>query len=200
MSVFGPIKTGYEVEQAVIAHLKRWMATYLAELERISELEAESLPMVRSWTTQASTEKWPEDQLPAVLVVSTGLTDQPRSEGDGTTHATWRIGLAAICSARTEAKTHAFAKLYFAALRTIMLQHPSLGGYAEKTVWGSEQYDALPIDEEKRTLAAGYGVFDVTVAEVANKLAGVLEPPDDPYAEPGDWPTVETTEVDIERT
>lgn len=196
MSVFGAIVTGYEVEQGVISHLQNWMPTYLAEMERVTEREPETLPQPRSWTTvPRQADKWPEDQLPAVLVVSTGLTDEPKNDGDGNTRAIWSIGLAVICSANTEELTHEFAKLYFAALRAAMCQHPAIGGIAEGTTWKSEDYDQYVLDS-RRTMASGFGIFHVEVTNVLDVRAGLLVPPADPY-DVAEFTDIEETEVEV---
>jgi hypothetical protein len=198
--LFGPIVTGHDVEEAVRDHLKEWSVTYLAEMERLTGRDPETLPKVRSWTIEPDepATKWPEDQFPAVVVVSPGLVEQPYVEGDGTVYATWTIGLAALTSARTEQATRELAKVYAAHLRAIMLQRPSIGGFASDTHWLDEDYNILPTDT-RRSLAAGYLVFNVTAAQVLNVYGGPTEPPDEPYEDPADWPTVDTTEVTAEK-
>ncbi len=197
-SVFGPIKTGSGGEEAVITHLKNWMPAYLAEMERLTGRDAQTLPFPKSYTTTPrAPEKWIDSQLPAVLCVSTGLASAPKKEGSGSTRAIWRIGLATICSARNEEETHLFAKLYFAALRSAMVQHPSLGGFAEDTVWQGEDYDLTP-SESRRSMASGYGLFDIEVTEVVNARMGLAEPPDDPYDVP-DMPVVTATYLEVSK-
>lgn len=198
--LFGPIVTGHDVEEAVRDHLKNFSVTYLAEMERITGRDPEKLPKVRSWTIEPDepATKWPEDQFPAVVIVSPGLAEKPEVEGDGTVYATWTIGLAALTSAKTEQGSRETAKLYTAHLRAIMLQHPSIGGFAADTHWLDEDYTILPTDT-RRTLAAGYLVFNVTAAEVLNVNGGPIEPPAEPYEEPDDWPTVAETAVTAEK-
>jgi hypothetical protein len=201
VNIFGQITSGAQVEQAVIAHLRDWAPTYIAEVERQFDYDVRSLPMVKSWTSSPSLDRWPEDQLPAVVCVSTGLDRAPRQDGDGLVSAIWRMGIAVVCAARTEIETHAFAKLYFAALRAILLQHPACGGFAESTEWTSEEYDALPTGgDERRSLAAAYGIFLIGVGVVGDVSAGLTEPLEDPYDPPADWPTVETTDVEVEKS
>lgn len=198
-SIFGPIVTGWEVERAVLAHLKNWMPTYMGEIERRTGLTAQTLPLPRSWTVSPEAiDKWPEDQLPAVVCVSTGLVGEPHKEGGGDVRATWSIGLATVCSANTEDKTHYFAKLYFAALRAAMLEHESLGDFAESTVWKTEEYDVWPT-EQRRTIAAGYGIFEVAVAEVLNTRSGPIVPLASPYVDPGVPPEFEDHEVEVDK-
>lgn len=200
MSIFGDILTGDDVEKAVVAHLKNWSRTYLAELERQTDRTADSLPQVRSFTTTPrEPEKWPEDQLPAILVVSPGLADVPNLQGDGQMRATWSVGIAAIVEARSEAATRTGAHLYFAHAMAIMLQKAGIGGIADDTMLATPwQYDVLPV-ESRRTLGAVYAVFEVSVDEVLNTRGGPEEPLAEPYEDPGDWPTAETVEVTADK-
>lgn len=200
MTIFGPILTGDDVEKAVVAHLKTWSTTYLAEMERQTERAVESLPAVRSFTTTPrEPEKWPEDQLPAILVVSPGLAAVPEVHGDGTMRATWQVGIAAIVEARSEAATRTAAHLYFAHAMAIMLQKAGIGGIADDTLLATPwQYDTLPV-ESRRTLGAVYAVFEVAVDKILNTRAGPEVPLDTPYQEPSDWPTVDSVEVTADK-
>jgi hypothetical protein len=199
-TIFGQILTGTDVEDAVTDHLKLWSATYLAEMERQSGREPQSLPHVRSWNVvPTEPEKWPENQLPAVLVISPGLIGEPQEQGDGVTVATWSLSLSAITSARSEKGTRQLAHLYVAHLRAIMLQHPGISGFAQDTLWMGEAYDTVP-QELRRTLAGATGAFAVEVSDVINRYGGPTEPADQPYDDQSDWPTVEETVVTAEKS
>lgn len=197
-SIFGRIVTGGDVEAQALRVLKRWSDTYLSELERQHGYERRTFPRVRAWAPAPTFDKWPEDQLPAVLLVSTGIPSPPPKRGGGEAwyRARWLLGLGVVCSARTQAQSHEQAMLYLAAHRMILVQRPSLEGYARGTVWVGESYDELEYDDT-RSLGAGLAAFEVEVDNVASANAGPLTPddPDWPY-EP--WARVETVEVDVE--
>ena len=198
-TIFGPIVTGGDVEDWVFALLARWFGTYLAELERQHGLAAGDLARPRSWVTTNSLDNWPEDQLPSVLVISTGLAGQPAPAGDGLVRARWLVGLACICSARTQAETHRQAMLYVAAARTLLLQRQSLEGHAAGVDWLEERYDELAYDD-RRSLAAGQAIFAIDVDGVVSVDGGPITPDDplDPETTPWPlWPTVETHDVDV---
>jgi hypothetical protein len=199
MSVFGEIILGDDVEAGVVAHLKAWMPTYLGELERQREIRAGKLPEVRSYTvTPQEPEKWAEDQLPAILVVSTGLADTPEQRGDGSLDAVWNVGISSICSAKDEPNTRRVAHIYFHAALAAMLQHRGLSGLATETMLASDwRYDVLPTDR-RRTLGAVYALFHVTVDGVLQAFGGTEDPLPDPTSEPDDWPVVETITIDAE--
>jgi hypothetical protein len=199
-SIFGAIVTGADVEGWCLETLKQWSPTYLAELERQHGRTAGELQPVRAWVTVPSFDKWPEDQLPAVLLLSVGIAAPPLKRGDGRYRARWQMGLACICSARTQELSHELAMLYLAAHRAILLQRPSLGGHAAGINWLDENYDDLPLDD-LRSLSAGQAIFTVEVEGVVSGDAGPLSPdqPLTPATDPWpDWPTAATVEVTVE--
>lgn len=199
-SIFGRIVTGGDVEERCIDVLKRWSGTYISEVERQNGIEAGTLARIRAWVTAPSFDKWPEDQVPAVLLISVGLAEAPRKGGDGRYRARWQMGLGCICSARTQAQAHAQAMLYVAAHRTLLIQRPSLDGWADGVVWQDEDYAQISYDD-LRTLAAGQATFTVEVADVVTANAGPLTPdePEDPDTLPWPpWQPVVTADVDVQ--
>lgn len=196
MSVFGTITTPGEVAEAMISHLQAWETSYLAEMERISGRDPQELPRIRAWeTVPREPDKWSEDQLPAVLCVSTGLLGAPRKEGDGTMSGKFSVGIGVITSANTQENSLELASLYFTGFLAAIMQHPSLGGFARGTDCTDIDQDLIPVDK-RRTLASFYGTFAVDVEQVLNLRAGLAEPPDEPY-EPIDPVTVEETEITV---
>lgn len=198
--VFGRVVTGTDVERAVLDTLKAWMREYLAWVERHAERSPRSLQMPRSWVSATEVERWPEEQLPSVLVLNTGLAEPPERDGEGAFRASFAVGIAVIVSAKDRAETDELSKLYVTAIRAALLQHPSLGGFADAVEWVDENYDALPAGpggSRRRQLAAGQVVFRVTVGDVLVSPGGPTAPRDNPYEEP-EWPFAETVEVTIE--
>lgn len=198
-SIFGRIVSGSDVETWCWQTLRTWIGTYLAEVERQAGITAGSMQRPRGFVTSPSLDKWPEDQLPALLVISIGLSEPPLRSGDGRFRARWDMGLACIVSARKQEEARSLAMLYMAALRALFVQRPSLGGNAAGTVWTGESYESLDFDDV-RTLMAGIASFTVEVADVVTANAGPLRPdvPLTPDTEPwDDWPTVESVEVHV---
>jgi hypothetical protein len=200
-SVFGSVVTGGQIEAAVVTVLKRWIGTYLSELERQTDREVGSLARPRSYTrTTSDLDAWPEQQLPAVFVLASGLDAEPeRDSGDGKFSAWWRFGVGAVVAANTEENTRELAQIYAAAIRALLVQHPSLEGFADATDWVGEVYEEGSIPGRNRTLGVGLTQYRVKVSDVVTHGAGPLEP--DPAGEttaPEDWPTVEDTIVSVE--
>jgi hypothetical protein len=197
-SEIGPMISAYDVERAALDTLRKWIDTYLGEAEAQHGRARNSLPRPRSYTTSNSFDKWPEDQLPCVLLVSPGILEPPQARGDGAIFAVFSLGVAAIVSTAQMADTEELAKLYVCALRTCLIQQRSLGGFASGTEWLDETYDDLP-SEDSRSLGAGQAIFAVEVDAVAQRYHGPLldtpQPPYDPV--PGD-PLADPVDVDLQ--
>lgn len=196
---FGPFVTGGDVEGWVFAELQTWFSTYLAEAERRAGYSGHDLPRPRSWAIGPTPDKWPEDQIPAVYVSSSGVPAPPQRDGEGYYRARWLIEPGVVCSARTQAETHALAMLYGAALRWVIAQRPSLGGNAESSDWLGERYEDVSYDDS-RSLYACRETFSVEVVDVMQTGVGptsveVPFTPDDTLPWP---PDVEVESVELE--
>lgn len=194
MTVFGPIVTGSAVEDAVEAHLKLWLPTYLAELERQTGRAVGSVPAPRSYLVTTRLEKRPEDQIPACIIISPGLSGPPERAGDGTITAWWRIEVAIAASAKDRETSNELAKLYGAAIRTLLLQQPSLGGVANAISLVGESYDEVPtnlLDVGSYALVHA----DVQVAAITDTNGG----PSHPDTAPADWPLVDSSHIIVRK-
>lgn len=197
--VFGPLVIGTDVEQAALNTLQTWAPEYIPWVARKVGRDPSTLPLPRSWVTSVDTDRWPEEQLPSVMLVSTGLTDEPQRDGRGVYTAHFAIGLAVVVSARDRAETDELAKIYTAALRAILLQHQSLGGIADAVEWVDERYDVLP-ERNRRQLAAGQVVFRIQVPNVISGKNGPRVVRQDPIPPYPNSVTVVAAEADIEPT
>ena len=208
-TAYSAIVAGVDVEQALVALAQLWIADYLAEIERQHGLDVGYLPLPRSYVISSDVEKMPEDQTPAILVASPGLTDPPRVDGTGTYIARWRVIVAVHLSARGNALSLRLVRLYVAALRALILQQQSLdllpdppGPLVLRRVdWLDERYDTLPSIDD-RTVCTGLVELAVEVSDVTTRNAGPLDPiippgqlgPDSPT-----WPSAELVDVVISK-
>lgn len=184
VDVYGPLVSASDVEEGVIAHLRLWLPAYLREVDRRYDIEEPGLPSIRSYSTVNEFKKWPEEQIPAVIVISPGTDGEPKREGDGTYRTKWTVGTAVVVSARDQASTNRIAKLYGLAVRAAILQHQKLGELnAESVEWNAERYDNVR-RESNRTIAAANLIFGVQIRGTINSLAGPIVPPPDPSADP----------------
>ncbi len=186
----GQIITGAQVEAAAIATAQDHLDSYLREMERQLDLTADTLPSVRSWITTNELELFPEDQLPAVICVSSGTSGATTRGPLEAYTATWSIAFGVVCSANSQAATNTLVKTYVAALRAAIIQNPSLGDFAAGVVWLDESYDELNLDDH-RTLAAATVAFDVQIESVTSIYGAPVEGG-------ASGPTVETTTVTTE--
>jgi hypothetical protein len=196
-SVFGTIISAGAVERAVADSLREWISTYIGEIERIEGYDPGSIERPLDVISTSDFEKWPEDQLPVVLVLNAGLAGQPIRRGDGVHEATWLVALAPVVSDVNAADTRTLALAYAAAIRAAILQHKSLGGFAAGLTWRDENYTDLPF-ADTRSLMAGRVVFEVTVEGVVRDSGGPPAPLPDPSDDPGDWPTTSEVETIVE--
>jgi hypothetical protein len=200
MSLYGPIVTGYDLELAVLDTLRRYFRADLADFERSLERGARSIEYPRSWTTATTLDRWPETQLPAIVVVSTGLAEPPEYGAGGLSPLSgwWDVAVAAITSASDGEAAARLSKWYAAIARRVLLQHGDLGGLAAGVRMTDESYDLVPFEDGRVHAGAEVG-FAVRVEDFTDPRAGVLEPPEDPYADPGDEPSVDDVIVTVER-
>jgi len=194
---FGPLVTGVDVENAAMALMRRWFSTYLAELERRNNLAVGTLPRPKGWALAPSFDKWPEDQLPGVIVTSPGTLNPPQMGGDGVYAAWWQIEPGVVVSARTQAESHALAGIYGGALELLFLQRPSLDGFGAGGInWLGIRYDNLGYDDT-RSLYAARLQFVIEHDEVASADMGPVtpdEPSDDAWPP---WQEVLTVDIDV---
>lgn len=201
-SIFDPISVGTDITTAVIDTLRKWMPTYLQEIELQLGRQRGLIPPPRFYTTRNRFINYPEEQLPLCVVVSPGLTEAPTKTGDGCYSGWYGLGVGFVAQARDDVTADFLAKVYAAAARAILLQNQDMGGGVAGTEWIDEIYDDEITGDENRTLKASYVLFRVYVENIVNALAGPISPNADPDTQPGsDWGTVETveTEVVIER-
>lgn len=187
-SAYGNLFIGNRLEEATEETLRLWLPAYIAEVERQEGLPAESMPMVRSYASVNEFIKFNEERLPALIVVSPGLSPTaPRKRGDGSYEAWYRVGAAVVAGGKNRETTRRNSQLYAAAIRGAILQHQTLGDFGATEIrWTGERNADVP-DEMGRTLGSGGNTFDVLVPDVVNPRLGPLEPPEDPY-EPQTWP------------
>lgn len=196
--IFGPIVTGVDVVTAVVGHLKLWTPDYLAEVAEHSGRNRGELPAFRSYPKMIDLDKFNEDQVPACVVIAPGTAETP-VQRTKQYQVEWAVGIGCVVSGQDDENTYELMTLYAAAVRMLMVQHPSLGGFASGVTWVSERYDALPSLDE-RSLGAAVMQFNVGVDKVTDPTQGPVEPSVDPTQPPGVWPTVETSHIEMTRS
>lgn len=174
MTQFGPLVHSGKVEQAVKTTLETWMPTYLREIERQHERDQGSLPSPRSYRlVSESTDpvRWPEDQLPSLVILCPGFAEPPLHQGSGKYRVTYGVSVAALVSAKDQGSTRLLARLYGIAVAAILVQQPSLDDFACGTTWVDERFDDIPSDTQ-RSIACALEAFTIDADAIVNTSQG----------------------------
>lgn len=198
-SLYGPLVAASDVEDALLAQLQLWVADYLHELERHHGYEQGDLPVPRSWVRSGEVEKFPEDQLPCVVVASPGLAETPTADGLGLYTARWRMLVAAEIVARGNRRALTIARQYAVALRALLVQQVPLAVLdVQRIDWMGERYDVLDSADD-RTVCVAQVELAVEVANVTDRNGGPLVPSGQPDPDSPTWPVAVTAEVEIQK-
>jgi hypothetical protein len=194
--VVGPLFSSHVIEEAVLAKLRRWLPGYLTIACDLHGVNGK-IAGVRSWAVANTAEKWPEQGLPALLVVGPEESSEVEASGQGMYRATWPVEVGLVIAARTGPNARKYARIYGAAIRGALLQGRSQGEEGLTTTWRGEGNGILGLDQKRRTMAANANLFDVTVDNVVSWRMG---PGSNKPPIPSDWPEVTETEVEEEIT
>jgi hypothetical protein len=205
-NVFGRAVSGAHVEAAIVDYLTKpdpdtggtWISTGLGEAERLHDLAPGSVQRPLGIVTASQFEKWPEDQLPVVVVIAPGLARPPVRKGRGALTMTWAVGVAGIVTDVDDVASRLMGQVYALAISIAVNGHKSLNGFASKTEQLDERYDDLDFDDG-RTLGAGRCVFEITVEDARTTAGGPLKPLPEPDVgtDPGPWPPVTDVSIDV---
>jgi len=189
---FGPITTAGALERATEQLAAVWLPYFLAEVARQDGHQAGEPWPATPRTIETYTRNdamWAEVQLPAVVIYSPGTVDTPERDGRGRWSAWWRLIVGAVVGASTQDHTRRLAHRYAAAIRALMVSHPTIGGVADRLAWVGESYGEFPTDQA-RTLTDVAVEFRVHMSDVAS--VGPRELPT-PHPDPHDpWPGAPT--------
>jgi hypothetical protein len=188
----GDIVTGSDVQRAMTDTVKMWSPDYLAEVGEQSGRGRGDLPGFRSYVTLVDLSKFSEDQIPTCVVVAPGTNGVERRSGGYVVE--WLCGVGCVVSGQNSENTYELGTLYVAAVRALVVQHKSLGGFAEDISWTGERYDELD-SNEIRTITAGVAQFSVFVSSAVDPALGLTVPSVDATIPPGDWPQATTVDI-----
>lgn len=199
--IFGTIIPQYVFGDAAIMQLQKWMPNYLKEVAL--QWDRPVLPVPRSWNKRPSGEKWPEDQMPAVVSVEAGMDGPPRRDGDGSYTARYRLGIVIFCHGIDAAAGRRNAMDYGAAISALLLQKSAIHNNATVIALDAAMPTEGPTDGS-RSIWAFTCEFIVEVYDILNDMRGPVYPElaDDPAVPdpnlPGSlWPQVETPTITV---
>lgn len=156
-------------------------------------IKPRQLATPKSYATVSEYDRFPEQQLPAIIVAAPGMVQQPIRNGDGYLHGTWTIEVSATVSAPNGKETRQLSQLYLAAIQGAILQRRSLGDPFSAANLMMVEYADIP-NERRRSIIAAVAAFEVSVHEMISTKQGPVSPePPDPI--PPTWPIA--TEINI---
>jgi hypothetical protein len=186
-AAFGPFIGPSQVRDAVQTTVALWAPTYVAEAGRRVE---QTLIGFDEWANDAGISPVGGDQAPRWSVYCPGTLGEPHRDGDGTFRVYWDVQVNVWLYGTDWQTTEDTLGWYLTALRMALMQHPSLGGFAEQLAWRGERYE--PVQETSfHTWGRGVLLVAPEVDDVFNAYAGPSTVPADPTAAPGDPPIVQ---------
>jgi hypothetical protein len=199
---FERIIDAVDVENAVKAVLDDYISIYLGERERSKGYAPNSIERPRGVITASELDKWPEDQVPVLVVLSAG-TGKPKAHERKMYSADWGVGVHCVVSDVNADETRKLGLVYVAAVRAAIVQHGGLGsslhpdGFAQALSWEGERYDATAF-VDTRTIFAPLVMFTVSLDETVTGQAGPREPYTDPTEEPAQMATVTSIKTPVD--
>jgi hypothetical protein len=145
-TLYGQIITGGQVRAAYQALLQQWLPAYLAEIERQTGLD---LPPPRQYGTGIPQDTPPEE-LPGIVIVAPGVNGALERRG-GAYDVPWGVGVGTVVAHTHRDTACAWTEAYNAAIRSCVLQHGSLGGFATETTWEDEECSEVAWTTEQST-------------------------------------------------
>jgi len=172
-TAYGRIVTGDSIRAALITHISTWAPSYLAEVARQAGLTA-PLPQFVGYGIEADGAASP------VCVVSAASTvGDPVESGDGMVSAHWAVAVAAVIAGNTRDDATRLASLYGAALRAMLLQHPSVGGLTRGLTWTGESTEEVAVNATVSAMACIEGLL-LDIPGAVNRHLGLATPPANP--------------------
>jgi hypothetical protein len=178
------------IEAAATATLELWLGAYLDDAYRRS-LDGTTPPYPRSYQNFDVLERWPEQQMPAVLVAVTDATDT-RINGDYY-DATYRLEIMLVVAGADYASTRKILRRYQTAVEMCVVQQGDMQGLSQSTKWTGTTTIGAP----KRTQMVGAVTFAVVVENVLRRYSELSVPPD-PGVPPDPLPVIHDIDVEVQ--
>lgn len=216
---YGPSVSWRDARRWAIAGIGLWFPAYLRDAERhegilpgYCDLPVGFRETPQTDAAEAVTEvtKHPEQRLPLILVIIPGMAGVPVREADRKFSAPWEVVLLGLVHGKTEADAELVASCYGLALSLMMIQQggewANLPGYLGPSVevdtveHAEPALDFIAVEStRRRSVVAARATFTVVFRNSASSLGPQTPPPVDPSVDPGDWPEVIETELQIDR-
>ena len=189
--LFGPLLGPWNVEHAILETLEEWMPSYLAEVERKSNLRPQTLgrpPTPESYKGGLDYESVRQEWLPAIIVVANPVGEPERTANAYIQEYQVEVGCVVISEEGDDPEGTARRNAgLFAAATQLLVTHGSLGGLSEECVLtGASKVEFF--NPERRELAVGITSWHV-YATILDPSSGPVTvktvEPEEPYPA---WP------------
>lgn len=179
--MIGPLIGADDVCAAYETTLQQWLPSVITEEAAYKNLDPLPVP--------ATYEQLPDEaalntaKFPALIVSSPGLSTRPEKLGTGLYKPLWDVVVSYVIRGNSYRQTANLTRRYATVIRTAIMQHATLGGVAEDTVWLDESYARLPANVA-RSIAMGHVTFASLIPGVLDDTAGPTDPATPPPAQP----------------
>ena len=166
---YGQLYGANSIQQALYNTLEEWLPSYVRAINR--KLGGDILQMPGKYSRKPEHRPLPAKLDVQMLVVVDEVLGEPERYNDAY-RAHWKTQVSVfIFGTKDWAETEALASAYGAAVRGAIGQHPSLGGFAETTVWSGERYLE---GEHSSNRQAGLVIvdFEVTIPSMMDPWGG----------------------------
>lgn len=198
-SPLGPFVGPAQVRGAVLATLAKWAPYYVQEA--IRQTTALDLNPVMAqfvdWRNEPAISTVNPTQAPRYVVSCPGTLTQPRRKGDGTFLTDWDVAVDLWIWGTDYQSTEDRLGYYLIALREALIQHPSLGGFAQSTWWRGDRYRQAAPPTGMHTWGQGTLSLGVKVDGGMAAFNGPATPPSDPTTPPVAPPAVTSEHITI---
>lgn len=201
---FGVILPASRIEIAAKALIAEWYDDYILEVARVLGLATDYFPLIDKGEILSLAEFEQEGRSyrsPTFIVTSPGVEGTPVQEGDGTYRARFLLGVGMLSIVPfSPDRAGDSAKAMAAAVRSMFLQHKSLGlDFVLGMTWLGESYDDRQTPDDQ-TMSEAYLRFSIDVIGVADALtipSRTDTPLADPTVDPGPYETATTVNTTI---
>lgn len=199
---FGSLLAFSDIEDAVLAHYKLWMHTWLCARERKLSIPVNTIARPRSYIVKQTFSALPgEEQTPLVIAVCDGFAQATDRRGSGEHDAYLRFGIVTVCMGSNGA-SRKLCGHYQTAMLGIALRHRTAAG---GLIALSEFVDLRIEDIDDEALGRSLSSVRLELVYKVQGFAGerptpdhIVAPPIDPEnPQPGD-PPVESVNVTVD--
>lgn len=208
--VLGPVLNTAAVERVardLLSQERGLLRIYLDEVVRqdtpgMPTSEIDRLQLPKTVKVREEARHFADDQLPAIILVSPGTSEQPRRDGAGVYEIKMPLAVTAIVKKGTEDLAREIAGIHAAAAAAVLLQClPRVDDRVTSVIWDGFLTTDTP-DSTARTLHVCVHQLTLTVRDAMNDMGLPGFPPDfapgdSSIVNPGEYGLVQEATVTI---